>query len=41
MLAGCVAYDSTVPVSQTTEVADNYLQLVVSSIKRWDQFLLL
>ena len=31
MLAGCVAYDSTVPVSQTTEVADNYLQLVVSS----------
>ena len=31
MLAGCVAYDSTFPVSQTSEVADNYLQLVVSS----------
>ena len=31
MLAGCVAYDSTVPVSQTSEVADNYLQLLASS----------
>ncbi|MBR6176689.1 MAG: HAMP domain-containing histidine kinase [Bacteroidales bacterium] len=31
MLAGCVAYDSAFPVSQTSEVADNYLQLVVSS----------
>ena len=31
MLGGSVAYDSAVPVSQTAEVADNYLQLVVSS----------
>ncbi len=31
MLGGCVSYDSSVPVSQAAEVADNYLQLVVSS----------
>lgn len=31
MLGGCVAYDSSVPVSQCSDVADSFLQLVVSS----------